>query len=243
MDIKAYIESGILELYVTEALAPAEAREVEALAVRHPEIQQEIGRIQEALNQYASLHAEEPRSGLKHEIFNNVQSKPVLKASPNFFNRNWLSIAALLVAAIGSTLAILCYSHSLGLQRELEQVLSENENLKRTSNTAIAQLDFIKNPNTKAIPLGEMATVYWNPAQRSTFLSIKNLPAPPAGKQYQLWFIQGDQAPKSAGLIEYDPLQIQQMFSVSAATAFAISLEDEGGSEQPTDVKVIGKVG
>lgn len=243
MDIKAYIESGILELYATEVLTPAEAREVEALAAQYPEIHYEIERIQAALNEYARLHAEEPRSGLKHEIFNNVQSKAVVKTSPGFINRNWLSIAALLVAAIGSTLAILCYSHSLGLQRELEQVLSENENLKRTSNTAIAQLDFIKNPNTKAIPLGEMATVYWNPDQRSTFLSIKNLPAPPAGKQYQLWFIQGDQAPKSAGLIEYDPLQIQQMFSVAAATAFAISLEDEGGSEQPTDVKVIGKIG
>lgn len=246
MDVKAYIASGILELYVTEALAPAEAREVEALAAQYPEIQNEIHSIQEAFNQYAILHSEEPRLGLKQEILHKVQPKPaqnVIKPGPNYIGRNWLSIAALLIAAVASVMAILCYNHSKGLEQQLNQALSENETLRRTSNTVVAQLDFIKNPNTRAIPLEDAAIVYWNQAQGSTLLAIKNLPAPPPGKQYQLWTITGNQAPQSAGLIEYDPTRLQEMFQVNTANAFAISLENEGGSDVPTDVKVLVPIG
>jgi predicted dinucleotide-binding enzyme len=57
MDIKAYIESGILELYVMEALSPQEMREVEVLAVQYPAVKAEIAQIQDALNEYVLVHA------------------------------------------------------------------------------------------------------------------------------------------------------------------------------------------
>ncbi len=243
MDVKAYKSSGILELYTMDALSAAESREVEALASQYPAIRSELTRIQDALNNYALLHSEEPRPELKQEILKKVHAKPNnIVSAGSIFSRNWISIAALLVAAVASIFAIICYSHSIGLEQQLNNVLSENEILKRTSSKAVAQLDFINNPNTQSVPLGEAATVYWDTSRQATLLAIRNLPAPPPGKQYQLWSIQGDQAPKSAGLIDYDPIRLQEMMPVSVADAFAISLEDEGGSAQPTQVIIIGKV-
>lgn len=226
-----------------DALSAAESREVEALAAQYPAIQSELTRTQDALNNYALLHSEIPRPELKQEILKKVQANPNnVISTGTIFRRNWISIAALLVAAIATIFAVTCYQHSVGLEQQLNNVLSENEILKRTSTKAVAQLDFINNPNTQSVQLGEAATVYWNTSRQATLLAIRNLPAPPPGKQYQLWSIQGTQAPKSAGLIDYDPVRLQEMMPVSVADIFAISLEDEGGSAQPTQVVIMGKV-
>ena len=53
MDVKSYISSGILELYVSGQLSDGEAREVEGMAAQHPEVQKEILEIERALNQFA----------------------------------------------------------------------------------------------------------------------------------------------------------------------------------------------
>ncbi len=54
MDIQAYIESGILELYVSGKLPDQEAREVYALSQQYPEIQQEVETIEAYLITYFS---------------------------------------------------------------------------------------------------------------------------------------------------------------------------------------------
>ena len=55
MDINAYINSGILELYVLDRLAPDERRQVELYAEQYPEVRQEISDIELALEEYALL--------------------------------------------------------------------------------------------------------------------------------------------------------------------------------------------
>ena len=49
MDITAYIESGILELYVAGALSENETKEVYELMRQHPEILQEVLEIEAAI--------------------------------------------------------------------------------------------------------------------------------------------------------------------------------------------------
>ena len=53
MDIKQYITSGILEIYVLERLEPAQMREVEAFALQYPEIRAEIDNIEQVLEDFA----------------------------------------------------------------------------------------------------------------------------------------------------------------------------------------------
>lgn len=72
MNIKEYISSGILELYAAGALNESEAAEVEAMAVKHAEVKAELDAIQNALNNYTSLHRKNPRPELRRSVLDKI---------------------------------------------------------------------------------------------------------------------------------------------------------------------------
>lgn len=72
-EIKAYIESGILELYILGDLSDQEAREVEAMAAAYPEIKQELESIELAMEQYAMEHAVIPGDNIEKKILSSLQ--------------------------------------------------------------------------------------------------------------------------------------------------------------------------
>lgn len=73
MNVQAYIESGVLELYVSGALTEQEMREVERMASQYPAIKQELDEIENSLFEMAnSLHSG-PRATLKDELLKNVK--------------------------------------------------------------------------------------------------------------------------------------------------------------------------
>lgn len=79
-DIKLYIESGILELYVLGDLTPAERLEVEHMAVIHPEIQKELNSIAATMEQFAVENGIEPRENLRSEILGQLDFTQVNSA-------------------------------------------------------------------------------------------------------------------------------------------------------------------
>jgi len=71
-DIKAYIESGILELYVLGDVTPEEKRQVEEIAAKHPAIKAELGEIERSMELYAEANAVEPAADLRERILNSI---------------------------------------------------------------------------------------------------------------------------------------------------------------------------
>jgi hypothetical protein len=71
-DIKAYIESGILELYVLGDLSPEEKIQVEGMASKYPEIKAEMAEIEGSLEAYALENAVEPSAGLRDKVLNSL---------------------------------------------------------------------------------------------------------------------------------------------------------------------------
>lgn len=71
-NLKAYIESGVLELYVLGDLSPEEALSVEEMAAKHPEIRDELAAIEEAMEQYAFQNAIEPPADLESRLFEKL---------------------------------------------------------------------------------------------------------------------------------------------------------------------------
>lgn len=67
-DVNAYIESGILELYVLGQLTEQECREVEEMAQKHPEIKKELVAVERALEGYALENAVTPSADLEDRI-------------------------------------------------------------------------------------------------------------------------------------------------------------------------------
>ena len=80
-------------------------------------------------------------------------------------------------------------------------------------------------------------TVYWNKRDKKWVVTA-DLPPPPEGKAYQLWFVTSD-SPVSAGMITPDEtghgfLVTDVPSSIQTVVAAAITLEPLGGSLQPT---------
>lgn len=71
-NIKEYIESGILELYVLGDLTPDEKGHVEEMALKHPEIKAELAEIEASLEAYALENAVEPSTHLKAKVLNSL---------------------------------------------------------------------------------------------------------------------------------------------------------------------------
>jgi anti-sigma-K factor RskA len=134
-----------------------------------------------------------------------------------------------------------CQTESAQLVQK-QQVIVDLEgkiNTIRSANTRKVELGTAPNPS---LPKDLKVLVYWNAKDKATLLSIQNLPKPPQGKQYQLWAIVGKNPPIDAGVITYDLSLVQPMKVFEKVDAFAITLENEGGSEAPTlnEMKVLG---
>lgn len=71
-DVKAYIETGILELYVLGDLSPAEKLQVEEMAEKYPSIKTELAEIERALEAYALENEVEPPTELRNRVLNSL---------------------------------------------------------------------------------------------------------------------------------------------------------------------------
>lgn len=93
-NLKAYIESGVLELYVLGDLSSEETLQVEEMAARYPEVRAEIDAIEQAMEQYAMQNAVEPSADVETRLFEKlgfsdleeqeevVSNKPVYTEEP-----------------------------------------------------------------------------------------------------------------------------------------------------------------
>jgi len=75
-NLKAYIESGVLELYVLGDLSPEETAQVEEMASRYTEVGDEIAAIEVAMEQYAMQNAVAPSAEIEHRLFEQLGINP-----------------------------------------------------------------------------------------------------------------------------------------------------------------------
>ncbi|MTB52162.1 anti-sigma factor [Lewinella sp. W8] len=265
MDIKQYIASGVLELYLLGRLSPEEAREVEANALQYPEIRAEMDEIELALEAYAQANSSPLPEGMLDSLMDKIGNPPSATPPPSppvgsagGFGLGrigpWLLTAIL---AIGAFYLFNRGQDQMNQYRQLQQQFIELEEDCGEQQTRLAaardQIVALSDPATRQVLLDgtdnapdSRAFVYYNPEDRKTLFAAANLPEPPAGKQYQLWAIDAD-GPKDMGVLALDLtagafLEVPHFDDVAA---FAITLEDEGGKPTPdlSQLQVIGNVG
>ncbi|CAH0180450.1 MULTISPECIES: anti-sigma factor [unclassified Arthrobacter] len=83
---------------------------------------------------------------------------------------------------------------------------------------------------------GGTATVSISPSKDAAVVKMNGVPAPPAGKVYQMWLIPKDgSAPVSQGLMDAEALSKPAVVKgIGSAAALGITVEPEGGSATPT---------
>jgi len=171
---------------------------------------------------------------------------PVIRITPAFWK---YAAAASIILLVASTILNFYFFNQYKKTNELySQLLSSNNRLAREfkimqakADNYAAAMDMTNDSNMAVVKLpgvpehsANRATVYWDKRSKDVYLFVNNLPAPPAGKQYQLWAIVNGQ-PVDAGMINWESGNMKAPIkNITFANAFAITLEKEGGSSTPT---------
>lgn len=275
MDNQDYIASGILELYAAGGLTQAEREEVERRAATSPEIRFALEEACAAMEGYAELHAVRPRPDLKDRIMqrigNPAQEKVLPPAQETIVRPlfpevrkqaaafQWMFAASIALFLFSGLLSIHFYNKWQQAEERLAGVIASErllaQDFKRTTLQLQGQekvLTILRDPEFKPVRLQGLAAhpdasmmVYWSPRRQQVYVDKVALPAPPAGKQYQLWALVNGK-PVDAGLVNVagGKVSLQMMKRISFAQAFAVTLEPAGGSRVPTleQLTVMGKV-
>ncbi|MBR9845911.1 MAG: anti-sigma factor [Algicola sp.] len=254
MDIKAYIESGVLELYVTGQLSEQENQEVYKLMQQHPELLEEVLAIEAALIKLgASVSpglSDSTIQLIKKQLeFNSDSSKVVQlpKSRTNWFT--YTGWAAALIAGVGLLWTI---NQNKQLEIQLSDADLENAYLEtqiEDAKTDLAAkenlLNILRDRDIISVPLGgqgnfadSYAKVYWNKDDNSIYIDAQGLPDAPEGKVWQVWSLTlNPLTPTSLGTIDDFNTDENKIFTIANANesqAFGITLEPAGGSETPT---------
>ena len=158
-----------------------------------------------------------------------------------------LALAGLLAAVLSGAYSLRLRDSVAALQADLERVTGEKNEMARV-------LDVVESTRLQVIALGGLkpspgstGRVLWSPDTKKALFYAYDLPQPPAGKDYQLWVIEG-QTPKSEGVFPVDERGhamhvLPEVPDPAAVGAFAVTLEPAGGVPQPTgDMFLLGTV-
>ena len=134
----------------------------------------------------------------------------------------------------------------VNIRKENSKTKQELEFLKIDYQSMLSEQSIIRDINCQVInlkdPKGEStnyARIYWNRFSGEVFLDVLFLPVPPAGKEYHLW-IYDMEKPLDVGRfkVNFDK-RLQRMTSIIIADRWAVSLEPEGGSPEPTKEEIL----
>lgn len=260
MTVKEIIESGLLEVYVLGNATAEEVSRVNELCSKHPELIQEIENIELALINYSSASAGKLSPALKDKIsakleFSNEKAgssetpAKVISLNDNRLKLYRFGLAASLLLFVTSlTYNILLQNRVTSLNNELAELSSSQSRMAQQFEIQKASYDqmenelaIVTNPKMKKVVLQGMnsmtnhsAAIHWNTETKEVYFNAGAMSAP-QGKQYQLWAIV-DGKPLDAGMIDMTDSStvFQKMKTIPAAQAFAVTIENVGGSAAPT---------
>lgn len=256
MDIKAYIESGVIESYVLGMADDQERAELEQLSRQHPEIRAAIDAFELSLEQSALATPMRPAAHVKANIFNELadefvttESAPVAKVvNMPSVNMGWLrfvAAASVILLVVSAATNVYFYNQFRTASAQYQALLTEKTSLLAQNDALQAKgLDLyqgmqimsdpaftkVSMPGVKADE-NKLATVFWDKKNNEVYLLTNRLPQTSTDTQYQLWAIV-DGKPVDAGMIDACN-GLCKMKNIKNASAFAITLEKRGGSPTP----------
>jgi anti-sigma-K factor RskA len=262
METTAYIDSGILELYVYGLLSESENNEVAKMANDHPEIEKEIISIETAIINLSSSFS--PQLSLTQ--FEKIKEKlaikhgKVIEMKPKSSWSQYLGWAAAVAIFIGAAYQFMLLNTTknlaLTISNDKEKLQETVVTLKLKNTKAQTALAVIRDTKNTVISLGGQAAaptasakVFWNKATQVVYIDASGLPEPPEGMVYQIWSLKlaPQLTPTSIGLLSDFATNDEKLFAVEKtgdAEAFGITLEPAGGSKSPTmeQLYTLGKV-
>lgn len=228
-EVTAYIESGILELYVLGQLSATECSEVEEMAAKHLEIKAEILAIELAMETYALQNAIEPSVNVEEKLFaalniNETENSVIEpKIVPLYDNVNdgkvrklrYSLIACSILLAISLGALFSAYNELKEANFQIASLSSDKEKFASTASKlefenagmenriAMTETDewtTVKLAGVQNSPKANML-VYWNKTNKNILINYAamDLPKTDQSHEYQLWALV-DGKPVSLGV-------------------------------------------
>ena len=258
MDIKAYIQSGIIESFVLGLTTTEEAAEVSMLSTQHPEIKMAIDDFSLSLEKNALDNAVTPAPEIKSKLLTALEDEfenEKLASVPfndhqTYFQSTvklwqFAAAAAILLFVVSAGLNIYIYNNYKSAYNNYQALLIEKNSLQANNdiyqtkmNELTKSLQMMGDTVMKVVAMksvkhtNDLATIYWNTKTKDVYLLQNSLPQTISTKQYQLWAIVNGK-PVDAGVIDACT-GLCKMKNIPNAQAFAITLENKGGSPTPT---------
>lgn len=257
-----------LEAYVLDQLPDLERREVEEHLPGCGSCMKDVYELHRALEEAVeSLPPVTPPAALRERVLAAVATEsqePVRRRvgivqQPRRPLSAWMPMAAAAVLVLAVGVAAFRIDRS---RRELAGEVSRlqtlnvelQERLKRFSGQSDLALSILTAADMREIPLegretavAAAARAYWSPA-RGLLLVADRLPAPPEGRIYQVWIIEGGQ-PVSAGLLGEEPgnrgMLIVTPPRPGTGTSVTVAVTDEppGGLQAPSGtIRLAGSI-
>ncbi|QQL48995.1 anti-sigma factor [Mucilaginibacter ginkgonis] len=263
-DVKAYIESGVLELYVLGVLSAEEKAQVEAMAANNPAVKAELGEIEQSIELYAKHNEVEPEDSLRDRIMNslvtNLGDDRIFKTKPaseleakvvtltqqkqsNFFKYAFAACLALLILSVAALYTV--YNRLQDTQGQLVAVQLQSQKFSSRVNLLDRELNVLRDPSFKLIKLGPGPAgpgaglaVAWSPSKKEVMIDMSranNLKPNDKDHSYQLWALVNGK-PVDLGVFDVtdSAKDMIEMKSIDKADAFAVTLEPHGGLPAPT---------
>jgi anti-sigma-K factor RskA len=201
--------------------------------------------------------AAEPVNPTREAVVRPLVTAPMDEASARRTGWTMAASVALLLSLAGNALL---YTRWQDASQEVVALQNDQARIAAATQVVEKRLDVVSQQNTvlrsdefKAVALAgtpaapsARARVLFNPGTRQVYVDVRNLPALPAGKQYQLWALDKGK-PVDAGVLAAATAagdSLQQMKDIASAQAFAMTVEPAGGSTNPTltTMTVIGNI-
>jgi anti-sigma-K factor RskA len=249
----------LLPFYVLDALNEEERELVEAYLARHPEARVQLQELQAgaAAVPYGVSPVAPPRH-VKEALMKRVTADVEVRASSDVpaarqpARRAWRFEDLFRLFSLGAAVAAILWAFLLNAQiLELRNEISTlNERLAAQSASLAQLIESLPERNLVTVSLkgteaqpGAQGQLIADPNDQSAVLLITGLPPLEPGRTYQVWLIDGG-APVSVGLLTVDEngqgvFVVDSNQTIGSYNSLGISIEPEGGSQEPTGEIVV----
>lgn len=243
MDIKEYISSGIIELYVLGLCSPEEEKEFETLRLQYPELNTAILEYESALESQHQQEAKLPPHAVDEKILKTLDSLNAPAMVVSIHQQNSRSLSSWKMASAAAILLFVTsavFNYLLYNKTKKQELALQNKGADNLSLPA-GDYEIMKNPAITPVAMYGVGshticrcTMFWDKKTGKVYIMIHHLPKSSEGKDYQLWAtVNGQQV--NVGIIN-DAIRgrfIEMPNVPPGSIAFTVTLEKAGGSIIP----------
>jgi len=240
-----------LALYALGELAGADRQELEEHLETCAACRRELRALRADLGLLGlSSVGPRPPARSKERLMRAIAAEPRGISLPNPApapQRSWWWSLIPAFAALGLLLiAVGLWRNNRGMTNEIAELGNRNQDQSLQLDRLNQELRLLTSPDAVHVSLNPQksrrqpsGTAIFSPSQQRMMFMASNLPAVPQGKAYELWIIPAKGNPIPAGVFKPDDhgnamMMDHKMPAGVEAKAFAITMENEAGSDRPT---------